>query len=191
MKFETMAVLLCMMLMVISVPFINSAMNGKGSMGLIGVIPMLLFVIALLWGFSRLALREADAQLMQLLRLFDCLEAEKALRDAGVQKVADLEYLTSESLNMLSVSLITKAKLQDLLRYHLYFYPPPFILNLLCASFLSFSPSARRLNAMCIVALFRIFPPELQIHSRKVWCIHAHCLGPSACARLRNVGSRL
>ena len=189
MKFETMAVLLCMMVMVISVPFINAAMNGKGSMGLIGVIPMLLFVGALLWGFSRLALREADAQLMQLLRLFDCLEAENTLRDAGVQKVADLEYITSESLNMLSVSLITKAKLQDLLRYHLYSYPPPFILNLPCASLLSFSPSVRPLNAICIVALFRIFPPEIQIHSRKVWYIHAHCLGPSACARLRNVGS--
>jgi len=185
MKFETMAVLLCMMVMVISAPFINSAMNGKGSLGLIGVIPMLLFVGALLWGFSRLALREADAQLMQLLRLFDCLEAEKALRDAGVQKVADLEYLTSESLNMLSVSLITKAKIQDLLRYHLCFYPPPFILNLPCASLLSFSPSVRR--ALLLSSASSL--PELQIHSRKVWYIHAHCLGPSACARSRNVGS--
>jgi len=118
MKPEYLALALCMVSLTIVLPAIHLAFQGRGYAGLILALPVLPLVAFICAKFLPWAFREEDAQLMQLLGLFECLDAAGVLHKMGVKTTADLEYITPESLDTLDCSLITKFKLEDALRYH-------------------------------------------------------------------------
>ena len=117
MKPEHLAVALSLTALAIVVPAAYSAYIGQGYFGLLAALPILPFVVLVLWKLVPWAFREEDAQLSRLLMLFECSDAAEALQCVGVKTMTDLEYVTPDTLSALKTSVINKAKLEDALRW--------------------------------------------------------------------------
>jgi hypothetical protein len=116
MKPEFLALALVVTAITVVAPSAYSALQGNAYGGLVIVLPVVPFVVFILYKFVPWDSKEDDVQLTRLLKLFECGDAAHVLRGMGVKTTTDLEYLTPEALSTLGLPVVTKAKLEDALR---------------------------------------------------------------------------